>query len=484
MSAHSLKNEHPRPRAVLTHIPSFVGLSLCDPVGAPKKPAGHGGVRIDSGMHTVAQIVLSRVIKSTNETTLNAVASIPTGAAFMRSMRELFLHLARPQASMLEEANVTTLFQITGSTLMRDSSYNGLLSLPCRLPREAAYKVYSAYLDAIVTVRAEESGGSIAQVLSGEGGSSGAPSNSQAVVDAFVARVGELAWKKLGGPEAVAELPPQPPTALAPTFTLFQMLELFASAHVGQTLSQENRESLRSALDVAMSVLSSADAAERTRLLDSNVLEALVNANAAQIYSSLLAAAASGSSGECLHLLLERLESNVSSIAEASLSLAGFFNADAGVHIHLPPAINDVESESSDIDELTEVGESNVEGKGLFAAQDIPTGVVVAHMLIPARMKRSAWNEYHPAAGLPHDAAIYVARSPLVFFDAAWIEPERPPKWYRINHSSNPNLALGLLDPSKPPQEQSIVWRTTRRVDRREELFFTYEDVPAEWDDM
>ena len=120
MSAHSLKNEHPRPRAVLTHIPSFVGLSLCDPVGAPKKPAGHGGVRIDSGMHTVAQIVLSRVIKSTNETTLNAVASIPTGAAFMRSMRELFLHLARPQASMLEEANVTTLFQITGSTLMRD----------------------------------------------------------------------------------------------------------------------------------------------------------------------------------------------------------------------------------------------------------------------------------------------------------------------------------------------------------------------------
>ena len=96
-------------------------------------------------------------------------------------------------------------------------------------------------------------------------------------------------------------------------------------------------------------------------------------------------------------------------------------------------------------------------------------------------MKRSDWQGYHRAVGLPHDAAVYVSNSPLVFYDAAWTDPSSPPKWYRLNHSDTPNLFMGLLDPSKPPRSQALVWRTRRPIRPNEELFFTYEDAPPEW---
>ena len=132
---------------------------------------------------------------------------------------------------------------------------------------------------------------------------------------------------------------------------------------------------------------------------------------------------------------------------------------------------------------LTEVRASTIPGagRGLFATRDIPAGMVVAGMEKSARMKRSIWRDYHRYAGFPHDAAIYVARSPLVFYDAAWTDPSTPPKWYRLNHSETPNLFMGLLEPSKPPRSQALVWRTKRPIRPNEELFFTYEDVPPEW---
>ena len=105
---------------------------------------------------------------------------------------------------------------------------------------------------------------------------------------------------------------------------------------------------------------------------------------------------------------------------------------------------------------LTEVRASTIPGagRGLFATRNIPAGMVVAGMEKSARMKRSIWRDYY--AGLPHDAAIYVARSPLVFYDAAWSDPFSPPKWSKLNHSETPNLFMGLLDPSKPPRSQAL----------------------------
>ena len=59
-------------------------------------------------------------------------------------------------------------------------------------------------------------------------------------------------------------------------------------------------------------------------------------------------------------------------------------------------------------------------GKGLFAIKDLQVGTEAARMTDSARMRRGAWEVYNKALGLPHDAAIFVARSPLVFYDQGW----------------------------------------------------------------
>ena len=132
---------------------------------------------------------------------------------------------------------------------------------------------------------------------------------------------------------------------------------------------------------------------------------------------------------------------------------------------------------------LTIVQSSPGKGLGLFATMDISKGTVVAQMRSPARMKKAEW-ELHIGRNrcLPHDAAIYLERSPLVFYDQSWQgEHDNVPLWYRLNHSSSPNTTMQIVDRSAPAREQRIAWVTIRDVRRGEELTFVYSDVPAGW---
>ena len=124
-------------------------------------------------------------------------------------------------------------------------------------------------------------------------------------------------------------------------------------------------------------------------------------------------------------------------------------------------------------------------GKGLFASQGMAAGTEVARMTDPARMRRKAWDVYHTALGLPHDACVQVARSPLVFYDQGWQTMDQIPEWYRQNHAREgvANVKMFILNPGADPQRQLVVWRTTRAVKRGEEMRFTYTDVPGQWDD-
>ena len=105
-------------------------------------------------------------------------------------------------------------------------------------------------------------------------------------------------------------------------------------------------------------------------------------------------------------------------------------------------------------------------------------------MIDPARMRRAAWDIYSTALGLPHDACVQVARSPLVFYDQSWQTMDKVPLWYRQNHAKEgvANVNMSILNPGADPQRQLLVWRTNRAVTRGEELRFTYTDVPWEWD--
>jgi hypothetical protein len=137
---------------------------------------------------------------------------------------------------------------------------------------------------------------------------------------------------------------------------------------------------------------------------------------------------------------------------------------------------------------LVEVRTSPVGGEGgmgLFASHDMAAGTEVARMIDPARMRRAAWDIYSTALGLPHDACVQVARSPLVFYDQGWQTMDQVPEWYRQNHAREgvANVKMSILNPGADPQRQLLVWRTIRAVRRGDELRFTYTDVPGQWDD-
>jgi len=104
---------------------------------------------------------------------------------------------------------------------------------------------------------------------------------------------------------------------------------------------------------------------------------------------------------------------------------------------------------------LTFVMTSPGKGLGLFATEDLPRGQVVAHMREPARMTREEWLAHRQQhVCLPHDAAIYVERSPLLFYDRTWLGDHDVPLWYRLNHSAKPNCSMTIIDRTKP-----AVWK-------------------------
>jgi SET domain-containing protein len=139
--------------------------------------------------------------------------------------------------------------------------------------------------------------------------------------------------------------------------------------------------------------------------------------------------------------------------------------------------------ERSELVRMTIILPAGDKGMGLFARVDIPKGVVVSRMREPARMKRSEvaayQRRYHR---LPDDFIIYVPRSSLVFYDRYWTGENRPPRWYKMNHSAKPNTAPVVLDASLPPREQEVAWITTKNVKAGDELTFEYTDVPDDWE--
>ncbi len=136
---------------------------------------------------------------------------------------------------------------------------------------------------------------------------------------------------------------------------------------------------------------------------------------------------------------------------------------------------------------MTTVEDTSTKGKGLFAACDVPEGTVVSVMRAPGRMRKNEWLDYHESRDLPHDAGIEKHGSPLIFYDRSWWDGlmwDLPvPKWYFANHSTrDPTMAMKLLHADRPAKEQEVVWMTTRRVCKGEELTFEYTDPPSHWE--
>ena len=142
-------------------LPSLATLEIGAGKRRPVSSTGHFGERLDSAHMSVSLIALSRVILGKDVAVLSTVAASNHGADLLNqllaSTQRLAVAAGGEASSNLSVANVTTFFNITGSTLMRKSSFDMLFGLPDRISWVTARAVYTAILEALAHVRATPS---------------------------------------------------------------------------------------------------------------------------------------------------------------------------------------------------------------------------------------------------------------------------------------------------------------------------------------
>ena len=168
-------------------------------VGAPKRARSvptHSGLRHNCANAPIRLILLSRILKEKSEDTLAIVAAMRIGTVLLSGLVTVmlkvcrYLHAGGPDASILTEANVKTLFSISGSTLARDSMYAANLTLPSRLPVGEARQAFDRMLVAVGSVWSTESGAKLTKLVNVE--MHGAPQPADAAIaDAFARSVVE-----------------------------------------------------------------------------------------------------------------------------------------------------------------------------------------------------------------------------------------------------------------------------------------------------
>ena len=96
----------------------------------------------------------------------------------------------------------------------------------------------------------------------------------------------------------------------------------------------------------------------------------------------------------------------------------------------------------------------------------------------PKRATQEEWAVHRTKQHLPIDAAVHCpGNNPSMFYDASWRGPRgkltcrRTPKWYRQNHSGEPNVSLELRVEGG---EKQVVWIALRSIKEGEELCYTY----------
>ena len=179
------------------------GLSIDAPgdsrVGKAK--SGHFGERADSAQMAVRLIILSRVLLTKDAGVLAAVLAAVHGAELLNQLLVVTLRLATLARRVGEASapitltNMQTLFGMTGSTLMRQPSYDSVFGLPDRLPWTDARFLYTTLLDALAEVRMTEPGAAIEVLLNTNATAPGV--TPAAVVASFVAAVEESATARI-----------------------------------------------------------------------------------------------------------------------------------------------------------------------------------------------------------------------------------------------------------------------------------------------
>ena len=316
----------------MTLPPLLVSLAKLN-IDAPtkRKPSSsHFGERSDSAQMAVRLIALSRVLLTKDADVLATVAASVNGAELMRRLMAATLRLAvlaaagdAAASTALNLGNMATMYNVTGSTIARQESYEALFGLPDRVTWNDARAVYAALLDALAHARATPAGAAVEALLMSNATEN--DTSPAAVISAFMTVVDERATHRLNtaprlgvtsysssltSSSTLPTPPPAPspvPSASVPPLTLppladFRIepatsLESNLMRRIEGRLHQsdhEDRTTITAALDEGLSLLlPAATAARRHELLATNVLIALTQPGAAWLWSSILEATSS-----------------------------------------------------------------------------------------------------------------------------------------------------------------------------------------------
>ena len=332
-------------------LPSLAALRIdadaASSSGGKRKAAGassssHWGLSSDSSTR-LGLIALSRLVRARDDLVLAAAAASPIGAALLSALRDLVQRVAVTvggASPQLGDVQVATLFSMAGSAIANRRQYEGGLSLPGVLPWERARLLVRHLLDALNAARLNDNGARVAALLLQQP-SSPLDATGQAAVATLASDVeAAMAARLSGGSSGAASsssssrsTPPPPPPSLpalpmpAPlpfvidgTQTLAANVARLITMRLARPLLQSEIATISSSLDEGLSVLQAGDAATRQQLLGSNVLTALANPGAAQLWSCWLEAAESGVMS--VDALATAAEAGCSSVA-AVLFVAG-----------------------------------------------------------------------------------------------------------------------------------------------------------------
>ena len=150
----------------------------CSPVGAPKRASTDvwHGARTNSAHHTVGEVVLSRLLQTSNDGQIHTITQGRYAEALLAELRGVvrIACLGLGAGGTLAPSHVLSLFRATGSSVIQQSAYGSIgLGIESALPHAVAVRVYRELVEATAAVRAMPIGVAMEACLVGQGGSGG-----------------------------------------------------------------------------------------------------------------------------------------------------------------------------------------------------------------------------------------------------------------------------------------------------------------------
>ena len=319
--------------------------------GKRKAPSGaHYGISNDSS-ELIATIVLSRLTRTRESSILGASAMSPVGIALLASLRAVVQRVAIASGladAAFSEANATSLFNQSGSTVAKKKLYDGGLSLPSRLPWTAAKTVVVALLESLADLRTTTLAASIGNQLISL---PAAPLNAAAVADvaALATQVEQEMRERLGASSSSVLPAPQPPLpapplpmpqptppeaprqqvppfVLDPRSSLQANIEQLLATRLSRGLSSAEITVVGEQLEEALSLLQSDGRESHRALLEKPLLTALAVPGTALLWAAALETVTletvSEGGAESVRMLMTSVVEAAASVAAAVFSTA------------------------------------------------------------------------------------------------------------------------------------------------------------------